>query len=51
LLRNVAHEVGAELHAIRARQRAELLDALMAGSIDLSTARARLAEAGSPAVG
>ncbi len=51
LLRNVAHEVGAELHAIRARQRAELLDALMTGSIDLSTARARLADAGTPAVG
>ncbi|MDQ6767793.1 MAG: hypothetical protein M3Z41_08295 [Candidatus Eremiobacteraeota bacterium] len=41
LLRNVVHEIGAELHAIRARQHAELLDAIMAGKIDMQTARAR----------
>lgn len=46
LLRNVAHEVGAELHAIRARQNAELLDALVAGSIDLQTARLRMRSIG-----
>jgi len=42
LLRNVAHEVGAELHAIRTRQHAELLDALVSGRIDLQTVKARL---------
>lgn len=40
-LRNVAHEVGAELHAIRARQQMLLFDAIMEGKIDLQTARAQ----------
>ena len=42
MLRNVAHEVGAELHAIRTRQHAELLDALVSGRIDLQTVKTRL---------
>lgn len=50
MLRNVAHEVGAELHAIRARETAELLKAVTAGTIDVNTARERLARLGSPSV-
>ena len=46
MLRNVAHEVGAELHAIRTRQHAELLDALVSGRIDLQSAKARLESIG-----
>lgn len=42
LLSSVAHEVGAELHAIRARQQSELLDALLAGNLDVGQARAQL---------
>jgi hypothetical protein len=38
-VQRVAHEVGAELSAIRARERAELLSGLMSGRIDLETAR------------
>lgn len=47
MLRNVAHELGAELHAIRTRQHAELLDALVSGRIDLQTAKAQLDSIGS----
>ena len=46
MLRGVAHEVGAELHAIRARERAELLIALTSGTLDIATARQRLAAMG-----
>ncbi len=46
MIRDVAHEVGAELHAIRARERAELLVSLTSGAIDLATARERLAAMG-----
>jgi hypothetical protein len=46
LLRNVSHEVGAELHAIRTRQHAELLDALVSGRLDLQSVKARLDEMG-----
>jgi hypothetical protein len=42
MLRNVAHELGAELHAIRTRQHAELLDALVSGRMDLQSVKARL---------
>ena len=38
-VQSVAHEVGAELSAIRARERDELLFGLISGRIDLSTAR------------
>ncbi|HXN08198.1 MAG TPA: hypothetical protein VN860_00915 [Candidatus Acidoferrales bacterium] len=47
MLRTVAHEVGAELHAIRTRQHAELLDAVVSGRMDLQTAKARLDAIGS----
>ncbi|MBV8163016.1 MAG: hypothetical protein JOZ91_01985 [Candidatus Eremiobacteraeota bacterium] len=43
MLRGTAHEIAAELHAIRARERAELLSAVMSGSIDVATAKAKLA--------
>jgi hypothetical protein len=43
LLSAVAHEVGAEVHAIRARQQMDLLDALLSGSLDVREARARSA--------
>jgi len=46
MLRDVAHELGAELYAIRARERAELLLGLTSGTIDLATARERLASMG-----
>lgn len=46
LLSSVAHEVGAELLAIRARKQGEMLEALLSGSLELSDARAR---AGVPA--
>jgi hypothetical protein len=46
LLRNISHEVGAELHAIRTRQHAELLDALVSGRLDLQSVKARLDEMG-----
>jgi len=42
LLRSVAHEVGAEVTAIRTRRQSELLEQLMAGTIDLRDARARM---------
>lgn len=42
LLASVAHEVGAEINAIRARRQAEVLDALLSGSLDLRDARAQL---------
>jgi hypothetical protein len=38
-VQSVAHEVGAELSAIRGRERAELLSGLISGRIDLATAR------------
>jgi hypothetical protein len=40
-VQKVAHEIGAELNAIRARERAEVLGALLSGSIDVQTARAK----------
>ena len=43
MLRGTAHEIAAELHAIRARERAELLSAVTSGSIDVATAKAKLA--------
>lgn len=46
MLRDAAHEVGAELYAMRARERAELLLAVTSGAIDLDTARERLFEMG-----
>ena len=42
LLRNVVHEIGAELYAIRARERSEILNALTSGMMDLPAARLRL---------
>ena len=39
LLASVAHEVGAEVNAIRARTQSELLDALLGGRIDVGEAR------------
>jgi hypothetical protein len=42
LLASVARAVGAELNAIRSRERSELLDGLLRGAVDLGTARARL---------
>jgi len=42
LLRNVVHEIGAELHAIRARERSEILNALTSGMMDLPAARLKL---------
>jgi hypothetical protein len=50
MLRNVTHEIGTELHAIRARETAELLRAVTAGTIDVDAARVRLARLGSPSV-
>lgn len=38
-LRSVVHEVGAELSAMRSRERAELLANLMSGKIDVASAR------------
>jgi hypothetical protein len=46
MLRTTAHEIAAELHAIRARERAELLAAVTSGSIDVATAKAKLASLG-----
>ncbi len=43
LLRNVVHEIGAELHAMRSREKAEILGALTSGLMDLPAARLRLA--------
>jgi GAF domain-containing protein len=43
MLRGAAHEIAAELHAIRARERSELLAALTSGQMDVETARTRLA--------
>lgn len=43
MMRNVVHEIGAELHAMRAREKAEILHALTAGLMDLPAARLRLA--------
>jgi hypothetical protein len=43
MLRNVVHEVGAELYAIRSREQAEILTALTEGTMDLPTARRRMA--------
>lgn len=42
MLRNVVHEIGAELHAIRGREKAEILSALTTGMMDINTARLRL---------
>lgn len=42
LLSSIAHEVGAELSAIRSREQAELLEKLLSGSLDIRDARARL---------
>jgi hypothetical protein len=42
LLSSVAHECGAEVHAIRARAQSELLDALLGGKLDVGEARALL---------
>lgn len=38
-VRTTVHDVGAELSAIRARERSELLEGLVTGRIDLATAR------------
>jgi len=46
MLGSLTHEIAAELHAIRARERAELLVALTSGQIDVATARARMATLG-----
>lgn len=43
LVRNVIHEIGAELHAMRSREKADILAALTSGAIDLPAARLRLA--------
>jgi len=43
LMRNVTHEIGVELHAIRSREKAEILSALSSGMMDLPAARLRLA--------
>ncbi len=43
LLRNVIHEIGVELRAIRSREKAEILGALTSGMMDLPAARLRLA--------
>jgi hypothetical protein len=40
LLSAVAHDIGAELYAIRAREQSELLDKLLAGSLDVGEVRA-----------
>lgn len=42
LLASVAHELGAELNAIRARRQSELLNAVLAGYLDVRTARSQL---------
>lgn len=42
LLGGVAHEVGAEVNAIRSRMQSELLDALLGGKIDVGEARTML---------
>jgi hypothetical protein len=42
MVRKVVHEVGAELHAIRDRERTDLLNAIVTGTIDLDAARRRL---------
>lgn len=42
LLAAIAHEVGAELHAIRAREQAELLNKLLSGSLDIQQVRERI---------
>jgi hypothetical protein len=41
LLTRVAHDVGSELYAIRAREQAELLDRVLAGSVEIGEARVR----------
>ena len=46
MLRKVVHEVGAELQAIRDRERTDLLNAVVMGTIDLETARSQLAAIG-----
>jgi len=46
LLAAVAHEVGAEVNAIRARRQSELLDALLAGEVDVHEARAQKIKGG-----
>ena len=40
-VRSAVHEVGAELSAMRSRERAELLSGLLSGTIDLRAARAQ----------
>lgn len=42
LLSNVAHEVGAEVSAIRARRQSEMLDGLLSGNMDVRHVRDRL---------
>lgn len=39
MIRRAVHEVGAELNAIRARERAELLSGLLSGRVDIGAAR------------
>lgn len=43
MLRNAVREIGAELHAMRTREKAEILNALTSGMMDLKAARLRLA--------
>lgn len=43
MLRNTIREIGAELHAIRTREKADILNALTSGMMDLKAARLRLA--------
>ncbi len=42
MVRDAAHAIAAELYAIRARERAELLVAVTSGAVDLETARIQL---------
>jgi GAF domain-containing protein len=42
LLAHVAHEVGTEIVAIRARRQAEILDAIISGNVDVRDVRAQL---------
>lgn len=45
LLSGLAHELGTELHAIRSRERSDVLDALLDGSLNVSEARSALGTA------
>jgi hypothetical protein len=42
MLRKVLHEVGAELHAIRDRERGDLLEGIVSGAVNVEAARSRL---------